>query len=102
MRNWTARTVCAAIAALSLTGCGMAEMISGPSCSEFQDAGENEKQEMVLDWMKDQGMASEDAEMLDQGSGFLPLGFEVMYWVDQLGSACTRDPGARLGDFSAQ
>lgn len=89
----------AATAALVLTGCGSIDSALGPSCEDFNNASANEQQEMVLDWMVENGDAPEGASMTDQGSGLLPIGAEVMQWQQQFASTCAANPDDRLSNY---
>lgn len=89
-----------AVLAFGLAGCGVIDSVLGPTCGDFDDASATEKQEMVLDWMKDKGLAPEDAEMTSAGNSSLLLGFDVMGWVQAFEQECrVRDDGDRLSDF---
>lgn len=95
--------VASGLAVLSLSGCpGVADSILGPSCGDFLGVDEVAKQEMVLEWMVEKDLAPDGAKMTDQGSlGILPLGTDVMGYVQAFKSKCAADEGARLNDFNA-
>lgn len=85
----------------ALTGCGAVDSVLGPSCQDFIEASENEKQEMVLDWMKENDMVSEDTTLTDQGTGLAPVGFEVMNFVSQFQTECADGSNTtRLNDYT--
>lgn len=85
---------------LAATGCDAVSEAIGPTCGEFLAASDKEQQDMVLAWMKNQGLAEEDATMTGQSSGGGLMGFQVMANVQSMVNTCKQaDSGDRLNEF---
>ena len=84
---------------VTLSGCSAIQDAIGPTCSDYLQADEVGKQEMTLEWMKDKGLAPEEAAMTDAGSQGSLLGFEVMAWVDQMKKKCGEDESTFLNSL---
>ena len=90
----------AAVLALTVSGCADVAGALGDSCKEFNNADANRQQEMVLEWMKDNGLAPDDAEMTDPGDTAPLLGFDVMGWTSTMAEHCAGNPSDGLYELS--